>query len=597
MCIVYGVCRSVGGSYDNEGVAIFALIFTFYLWVKAVNTGSMLWACFCAVSYYYMVAAWGGYVFIINIVPIYCVVMMFAGRYSSRLYIAYSVFYVLGSIMAMTVPFVGFNVIMQAECAAAHGVFIAIQAYAFVVYLSGTVSSARVLRLLLGSVLVAGVAAVAAVLIYLQINGKIRWSGRSLTLLDPTYASKFIPIIASVSEHQPTAWTSFFFDLHILVPLSPVGLLVLFSNISDGGIFIILYGTLAWYFAGVMVRLMLTLAPIACILAAIGLSAIMTSFSTSIKSSFALRSITRRTKADTSVTAAAGGASASASASSAVAENVTVDVAGAVDDTAVDSAPFMSSSLSIMVLLGCSALLLSFSYHATYASSVAYSSPSIVIEAGQYADGTRVIHDDYREAYFWLRMNTAPDAKILSWWDYGYQMSAMANRTVLVDNNTWNNTHIATVGRALASSEEDAYPIFESLDVDYVLLIFGGYTGYSSDDINKFLWPVRIGSGVFPNDMPKQDDYFSNGNFDIGPNAPPALKNSVAYKLCYYKFGQVQTDYSRPAGFDRARNREVGVKNIELSTLEEAFTSEHWIVRIYKVKKRYRLMFASCWCL
>ena len=41
----------------------------------------------------------------------------------------------------------------------------------------------------------------------------------------------------------------------------------------------------------------------------------------------------------------------------------------------------------------------------------------------------------------------ASDSKILSWWDYGYQMSAMANRTVLVDNNTWNNTHIATVGK------------------------------------------------------------------------------------------------------------------------------------------------------
>ena len=91
-----------------------------------------------------------------------------------------------------------------------------------------------------------------------------------------------------------------------------------------------------------------------------------------------------------------------------------------------------------------------------------------------------------------------------------YQMSAMANRTVLVDNNTWNNTHIATVGRALASSEEEAYPIFESLDVDYVLLIFGGMTGYSSDDINKFLWPVRIGSGVFPDDMPKERDYYSS---------------------------------------------------------------------------------------
>lgn len=32
------------------------------------------------------------------------------------------------------------------------------------------------------------------------------------------------------------------------------------------------------------------------------------------------------------------------------------------------------------------------------------------------------------------------------------------------------------VGRALASTEEDAYPILESLDVDYVLVIFGGLT-------------------------------------------------------------------------------------------------------------------------
>jgi hypothetical protein len=29
----------------------------------------------------------------------------------------------------------------------------------------------------------------------------------------------------------------------------------------------------------------------------------------------------------------------------------------------------------------------------------------------------------------------------------------MANRTIIVDNNTWNNTHIATVGRAMSSPE------------------------------------------------------------------------------------------------------------------------------------------------
>ena len=98
------------------------------------------------------------------------------------------------------------------------------------------------------------VGVVAFILIYLQILGKIQWTGRSLTLLDPTYASKYIPIIASVSEHQPTTWTSFFFDLHLLVLFAPVGLYFMYNNYSDGAIFIILYGTLAWYFAGVMVN-------------------------------------------------------------------------------------------------------------------------------------------------------------------------------------------------------------------------------------------------------------------------------------------------------------------------------------------------------
>ena len=57
----------------------------------------------------------------------------------------------------------------------------------------------------------------------------------------------------------------------------------------------------------------------------------------------------------------------------------------------------------------------------------------------------------------------------------------MANRTILVDNNTWNNTHISRVGQAMSSPEEKAYEIMRELDVSYVLVIFGGMTGYASD--------------------------------------------------------------------------------------------------------------------
>ena len=39
------------------------------------------------------------------------------------------------------------------------------------------------------------------------------------------------------------------------------------------------------------------------------------------------------------------------------------------------------------------------------------------------------------------------------------------------------------------------------------------------------------------------------------------------------------------AGYDRTRSSEIGNKNIKLEHLEEAYTTEHWLVRIYKVKK------------
>ncbi|CAM9443152.1 unnamed protein product [Discosporangium mesarthrocarpum] len=560
------ISRSVGGSYDNEGVAIFALIFVFYLWIKSVNTGSMMWSCLTALAYFYMVAAWGGYVFIINIIPIYVVVMVTAGRYSSRLYIAYSVFYALGSILAMQVPFVGFNVVQQAECMASHGVFIAIQVYAVGDFLFRNID-ARVLQRAFMAVAGASVSAVAVILIAAQLVGAVRWTGRSLTLLDPTYASKYIPIIASISEHQPTTWTSFYFDLHLLVPLAPAGLFLLYQRPTDGAIFVIIYGTLSWYFAGVMVRLMLTLAPVACVLAAVGMSELLQRFCANLRFGSWRDGARSRARAGAGSGAGAG--------------------AGAGAGPQAAPAGGVSRPVALTVVLGATALMWFYALHSSYVSSLAYSSPSIVIEAGRLASGQRVLYDDYREAYYWLRHNTDPDAKILSWWDYGYQMSAMSNRTVLVDNNTWNNTHIATVGRALSASEDKAYPIMESLDVDYVLVIFGGVTGYSSDDINKFLWPVRIGSGVFPDDMHHEQDFLNEaGHFDVGPAGSKVFQNSLAYKLCYYRFGELKVDYDKPAGFDRARNREVGKKNIHLETMEEAFTSEHWIVRIFKVLPR-----------
>lgn len=124
----------------------------------------------------------------------------------------------------------------------------------------------------------------AGIFVFLTLSGSTKFSGRSMTLLDPTYAKRYVPIIASVSEHQPTTWSSYFFDLGYLIVFVPIGFYYcLVHKCTLGKLFIAMYGVLATYFSCVMIRLMLVLAPVACILAAIAISELMRKASKSIR--------------------------------------------------------------------------------------------------------------------------------------------------------------------------------------------------------------------------------------------------------------------------------------------------------------------------
>ncbi|XP_046392931.1 dolichyl-diphosphooligosaccharide--protein glycosyltransferase subunit STT3A [Ischnura elegans] len=539
------ISRSVAGSYDNEGIAIFCMLLTYYAWIKAVKTGAVLWAALSALAYFYMVSSWGGYVFLINLIPLHVLALMATGRFSLRIYVAYSTLYCLGTVLSMQISFVGFQPVQSSEHMLALGVFGLCQLHTFIDYVRSKMSPED-FELLFKAMLasVAGVTAVVGGA--LTLTGKISpWTGRFYSLLDPSYAKNHIPIIASVSEHQPTSWSSFYFDLQVLVFLFPAGLYFCFSRLSDANIFLILYGVTSIYFAGVMVRLMLVLAPVMCILSGIAVSAMLNTYMRQVEP--APKTYDKKTKK-------------------------------------FESNYVMKSEIAVLFVGVMCCFLISYTFHCTWVTSEAYSSPSIVLSARSH-DGSRIIFDDFREAYYWLRMNTPEDAKVMSWWDYGYQITAMANRTILVDNNTWNNTHISRVGQAMASSEEAAYPIMRELDVDYVLVIFGGLTGYSSDDINKFLWMVRIGGSTERGQHIKEWDYYSPaGEFRVDKEGSPTLLNCLMYKMCYYRFGQVYTEGGKPPGYDRVRSAEIGNKDFELDVLEEAYTTEHWLVRIYKVK-------------
>jgi len=477
------ISRSVAGSYDNEAIAIFLLMFTFYLWIKALKLGSVYWGSLCALFYFYMVAAWGGYVFITNMIPLHAFVLILMGRFSPRLYVSYSSWYALGTLGSMQIPFVGFLPIRSSEHMAAlglslsgwnwtipcnnldAGVFGLLQVVAIVDFVRSEVPSKQFRSLLWTLIVLVFVASLAA-LVLLTVSGTVApWSGRFYSLWDTGYAKIHIPIIASVSEHQPTAWPAFFFDLQMLVWLFPAGIYMCFRNLADEHVFVVIYGIMASYFAGVMVRLMLTLTPIVCVSSAIVLSNILDTYTT-------LQSSDSATVAD-SIT---------------VIECKDISEDGKKNDhlnsTCGSVIGIYSKSSKFMVVGAFTTYLFLFVLHSTWVTSNAYSSPSVVL-ASRLPDGSQHIIDDYREAYYWLRRNTPEDAKIMSWWDYGYQIGGMADRATLVDNNTWNNTHIATVGKAMATGEDISYSILRQHDVDYVLVIFGGLLGYSGDDMNK----------------------------------------------------------------------------------------------------------------
>ncbi|XP_049981668.1 dolichyl-diphosphooligosaccharide--protein glycosyltransferase subunit STT3A [Alexandromys fortis] len=487
----------------SSGIAIFCMLLTYYMWIKAVKTGSIYWAAKCALAYFYMVSSWGGYVFLINLIPLHVLVLMLTGRFSHRIYVAYCTVYCLGTILSMQISFVGFQPVLSSEHMAAFGVFGLCQIHAFVDYLRSKLNPQQ-FEVLFRSVISLVGFVLLTVGALLMLTGKISpWTGRFYSLLDPSYAKNNIPIIASVSEHQPTTWSSYYFDLQLLVFMFPVGLYYCFSNLSDARIFIIMYGVTSMYFSAVMVRLMLVLAPVMCILSGIGVSQVLSTYM----------------------------------------KNLDISRPDKKSKKQQDSTYPIKNEVASGMILVMAFFLITYTFHSTWVTSEAYSSPSIVLSA-RGGDGSRIIFDDFREAYYWLRHNT-PEVKI---------------------------------------KKEKEIVIFSLSFLDPAAFLIQRYFLFPLD-INKFLWMVRIGGSTDTGRHIKENDYYTpTGEFRVDREGSPVLLNCLMYKMCYYRFGQVYTEAKRPPGFDRVRNAEIGNKDFELDVLEEAYTTEHWLVRIYKVK-------------
>ena len=99
---------------------------------------------------------------------------------------------------------------------------------------------------------------------------------------------------------------------------------------------------------------------------------------------------------------------------------------------------------------------------------------------------------DWLETLEWIKMNTPEDSVIASWWDYGYWITTMSERTTLVDNATLADNQIERLAKILLSTPDDAWNMLDEWEVDYVVVFVAA--NHFADDVESGL-PLYVLSG------------------------------------------------------------------------------------------------------
>jgi len=138
--------------------------------------------------------------------------------------------------------------------------------------------------------------------------------------------------------------------------------------------------------------------------------------------------------------------------------------------------------------------------------------PPTILHGGTHFNITT---NDWGDALEWIKGNTEHDAVIAAWWDYGYWITAIADRTTLIDNATINQSQIKKVAKIFLSTPDDAWKQLTDMEVDYVLVYIAAqklsndiyspfYALGGGGDEDKKYWILRIA------EMPLQEYLYSD---------------------------------------------------------------------------------------
>ncbi|KAI5171966.1 dolichyl-diphosphooligosaccharide---protein glycosyltransferase [Nematocida sp. LUAm3] len=239
----------------------------------------------------------------------------------------------------------------------------------------------------------------------------------------------------------------------------------------------------------------------------------------------------------------------------------------------------ISNILKGMLFLGIFSLYVGFSLRSNY-----FEAQNIVIAFKGERGKESLILDDFREAGKYMKHNLPRDSIVISWWDYGYQITGMSGCSTVVDNNTNNYDKIAKVADFLLSPEDSISshaliaPLKEKTRNIFIYTVTGYKTKYLLSDLNKVSWIAKIAHEYNKSVSPSlffflkdsfinknlidlqslsAEEIFDNPKFGISPH----LKNSLLFKCAFFQYSP----------------------KITLKSLNLFYQSQNHIVRIYQL--------------
>ena len=419
------------GWFKSEPFGLFFGLLAIYLLLSAIKHNEIKYAIPMAVIGGFLLglanSTWGGIQYFSIPIALFCIALPFFKRDTQIPMFVAIVFTIFVVISSLGFPRPGISFVLSFPGIALIGgtVFLT-NAH----YLKKLSSQRKEVRNMLYMLIVFFVIALGII-----ASGALYSNPRYMNAINPFFSSQSQSksgqaLLATISEHTTPGIIDYFTNYSILLMFAGFGVWIAFKRGNLLSIFALIIGLSAVYVSGAFVRLLVYASIGIIILAGMGLAEVVHSILQTRRS--AAPTVTTKAKFDL------------------------------LTDNKNSRKVVRVVSVTIIMFILCVPLVYPRNLNWLTSADIP---PPIIADGRGIPSQTK----DWIDALNWMSSNTPTDSVIASWWDYGYWIETLGNRTTLADNANYRIIRTVTMAKMLIDQEETGIKIAQQLGADYIL--------------------------------------------------------------------------------------------------------------------------------